>query len=131
MTNLLWRLGLGFNRFVLTWDQNGFYVPTYVRLPAVGTMQHSSTGMHVHSSVCVCACVPASTPSPTPRVSDGTRSGVAVRGTRDCHRWYHPPLMCGIFNVHNHDLSASLCVHTRATAPCSTQQPDSTVLKTD
>ena len=58
MTNLLWRLGLGFNRFVLTWDQNGFYVPTYVRLPAVGTMQHSSTGMHVHSSVCVCACLP-------------------------------------------------------------------------
>ena len=76
MTNLLWRLGLGFNRFVLSWDQNGSYIRSYVRLPAVGTMQHSSTGMHVHSSVCV--CVPGSTPSPTRRVSDGTRSGVAV-----------------------------------------------------
>ena len=51
-------------------------------------MHHSSTGVSV----------PSSTPSPT-RVSDGTMSGVAVRGTCDWHSWYHPLLVCSIFNI--------------------------------
>ena len=51
-------------------------------------MHHSSTGVSV----------PSSTSSPT-RVSDGTMSGVAVRGTCDWHSWYHPLLVCSIFNI--------------------------------
>ena len=57
-------------------------------------MPHSSTGVSVPSSV----YEPSSTPSPT-RVSDGTRRGVAVRGTCDWHSWYHPLLVCSIFNI--------------------------------